>query len=197
MNAEINTVQEHSKFPNADALLDYLESRKDFDVAAPIDLMAIAKILGVEIDESISMDDMSSVGKISLSEGGRAKIWINPLENSYGPRKRFTLAHELGHYCLHLSESRQSFVDTKTTMNRTESYWDVHEYEANTFAAELLMPKRLIISEGNKIIQSYKQEHNSEGVPKVQFIDSLARKLGASTKAMEYRLMNLGIIPKN
>lgn len=195
MNAVTNNEAVRVKFKTADELLDHLAEKGGFAIAAPIDVDAIPRLLGVEVDESLDMDDMFSVGKISLGEAG-AKIWVNPLENSYAPRRRFTLAHELGHYCLHLSESRQSFVDTKTTMNRSESYWDVYESEANNFAAELLMPKRLVISEGNKIIQAYKETHAGERVPMAVFVDSLAKKLNVSTKAMEFRLTNMGIVGK-
>ncbi|MBQ5946306.1 ImmA/IrrE family metallo-endopeptidase [Massilia sp. ST3] len=184
----------NARFPSARALFEHLEAEHGFQLTAPVDLDAIAALVGVEVEEFVDLGNMSSVGKISLTENG-PKIWINPLENSYTPRRRFTLAHELGHYCLHLSESRKSFVDTKTTMNRTESYWDVYESEANNFAAELLMPKQLIISEGNKIISSYKEEHGDDVSTSV-FTDLLAKRLGASNKAMEFRLSNLGIIKK-
>lgn len=193
MNAQFKPI--NGRFNSARALLDHLKAEHGFELTAPVDVEAIARTLGISIEDSLDWANGASVGKISLTEEG-PKIWINPLENSYTPRRRFTLAHELGHYCLHLSESRKSFVDTKTTMNRTESYWDTYESEANNFAAELLMPKELVISEGNEIIRSYKAQHDEDGIPTSVFVDLLAKKLGASNKAMEFRLSNLGIVKK-
>src|SRR5260363_263252 len=40
-------------------------------------------------------------------------------------------------------------------MNRHESYWDRYESQANNFAADLLMPEKLIRSIGQKTINEY------------------------------------------
>jgi len=56
-------------------------------------------------------------------------------------RKRFTLAHELGHYMLH-KDLAKSFVDDNRTLNNWHNEGNI-EYEANTFASELLMPSNL------------------------------------------------------
>lgn len=58
----------------------------------------------------------------------------------YG-RDRFTLAHELGHFLMHQPENI-SFARTEST-NKIEAFRDP-EWQANTFAAELLMPLNLI-----------------------------------------------------
>lgn len=47
-------------------------------------------------------------------------------------RQRFTLAHEIGHWCLHRRD-REAFAHTSPSRGR-------YEREANQFAAELLMP---------------------------------------------------------
>lgn len=52
-------------------------------------------------------------------------------------RQRFTISHELGHYCLHRKNLTKSNNSTKCLNRRKET-------EANTFAAYLLMPRRLI-----------------------------------------------------
>lgn len=58
----------------------------------------------------------------------------------YG-RDRFTLAHELGHFLMHQPENI-SFARTGIA-SKIEAYRDP-EWQANTFAAELLMPISLI-----------------------------------------------------
>jgi Zn-dependent peptidase ImmA (M78 family) len=68
----------------------------------------------------------------------REDVYINAT-NGKG-RDRFTIAHELGHYILHKS---QNIALARTTSRRIEAYKNP-EWQANTFAAELLMPVNLI-----------------------------------------------------
>jgi len=49
-------------------------------------------------------------------------------------RDRFTLAHEIGHYYLHSNQGDNPIVATRKGSTRIE-------WEANWFAAELLMPR--------------------------------------------------------
>src|SRR5690606_26213956 len=121
-------------------------------------------------------------------------ISINPEQNKYLPRRRFTLAHELGHYILHSSKTKKSFTDSMKTMSRTESYWDSYESEANSFAAQLLMPKDLILQEAELVLKKYSSENNVDQIPSSVFVGRMAEKFEVSYKAMEYRLKNIGII---
>jgi len=61
----------------------------------------------------------------------------------YEGQKRFVIAHELGHFFLHPETRQMETVDTKQANNWSERQ-ETEEYEANLFAAELLMPKRFI-----------------------------------------------------
>lgn len=85
-------------------------------------------------------------------------------ENLSDSEKRFVCAHELGHLLLH-KKANALFMDTHTFFN-TEKY----EVEANTFAAELLIPDELIfehpdmpadqlarLAEYNEKIMNFKQ----------------------------------------
>ena len=78
-------------------------------------------------------------------------------------------------------------------MNRTESYWNSYESEANRFAAEMLMPQQMIESLGREVIDSYKAEHKVEKMPITRFVDVMAVKFRVSRPAMEFRLKNVGI----
>lgn len=177
---------------------DYLQDNfryRMFEHAPPINVDHIAKLLGIEVNESAPTDAtrMNTIGMITLQPDGPAQVWINPFENSYIPRRRFTLAHEIGHFCMHRSDSKTTFVDTKGTMNRSESYWDANESEANNFAADLLMPAHLVKSVGREVISDYKIKNNSEKMPLSIFKETLAVKFQVSSVAMEYRLRNLDI----
>ncbi|MFZ1218763.1 MAG: ImmA/IrrE family metallo-endopeptidase [Chthoniobacterales bacterium] len=61
----------------------------------------------------------------------------------YEGQKRFVIGHELGHFFLHPETRQIETVDDKQTNNWSEKQ-ETEEYEANLFAAELLMPKRFI-----------------------------------------------------
>nr|WP_255631190.1 ImmA/IrrE family metallo-endopeptidase [Caballeronia sp. dw_19] len=150
-------------------------------------------MLQIEVTEHADPGAANTIGKITLSHEGPARVWINPAENAYGPRRRFTLAHEIAHFCMHRSTDRHEFIDDKSTMNRSESYWNSYESEANRFAAELLMPQQLIESLGRRVIDAYKAEHNTEKMPLTRFIDVMAVKFRVSHLAMEFRLRNVGI----
>ena len=81
----------------------------------------------------------------------RAEIWVNAHEaEEWPPRRRFTIAHELGHWQLHRHDGdgvfcRSSAVDVAET--HESSAPAEPEVEANEFAAALLMPAALIRKE--------------------------------------------------
>jgi Zn-dependent peptidase ImmA (M78 family) len=80
----------------------------------------------------------------SSKSGYLAKIdgqWVIGVNKSHGlRRKRFTIAHEFAHYCLHKSD-KNYFVDT--IFFRDDNVTSI-EYTANAFAAKLLMPDNLV-----------------------------------------------------
>ena len=88
-------------------------------------------------------------------------------------RQRYTIAHELGHYCLH-KDFKDMFQDT--TFFRREKDWTSIEYEANSFAANLLMPKDAIESAIDNDVITLKE---------------LSDKFGVSMVAMKNRLLSL------
>lgn len=104
-------------------------------------------------------------------------------------RRRFTIAHELGHLRLH--EGRPLIVDhvVRVRINardhRSSLATDREEIEANRFAAALLMPPDFVEAQVQRIIK--------RGLGENATIDALARKFGVSSQAMEIRLTNLGM----
>lgn len=194
----MNTVNITPQLPNVGTLSSFLKNTFDYDLnrsGSPIDVDQIAELLGIMVSDEprFDVDDINTVGKITLEKDQPARVWINPIENSYAPRRRFTLAHEIGHFCMHRATNQTTFVDTKATMNRSESYWNRFESEANNFAAELLMPADLIRSIGRGIIDKFKVENDVEMMPMAVFVEQMASRFKVSNPAMEYRLKNIGI----
>lgn len=58
-------------------------------------------------------------------------------------RRRFSIAHELGHLYIPTHENRPVSWCTDSAMEATDGTGDQPEWEANDFAAELLMPQHL------------------------------------------------------
>lgn len=82
-----------------------------------------------------------SEGRI-LIHGDSAIITVNS-SIDFLPKKRFILAHELGHFELH-KNSATVFSDDDETLNHSSQYnFNQREVEANEFAAEYLMPTEL------------------------------------------------------
>lgn len=194
----MNAVNPTPQIPNVAALSSFLKGTFDYELnrnAPPIDVDKIAELLGILVSDEprFDVDDVNTVGKITLEKDEPARVWINPMENSYAPRRRFTLAHEIGHFCMHRATNQTTFVDTKATMNRSESYWNRFESEANNFAAELLMPADLIRSVGRGVIDKFKAENDVEMMPMAVFVEQMASRFKVSNPAMEYRLKKIGI----
>ncbi len=142
---------------------------------APIDITALANDLGLAVIETYDLPDGIS-GKIALDpvEGGLSgyAISVNAFEGY--KRQRFTIAHECAHFILHRDRIGDELTDD--AMYRSGKLNDRAEFEANNFAADLLMPKILI---------RRKQLEGHTGIAE------LANLFEVSEKAMEVRLQYL------
>ncbi len=148
----------------------------------PVRPERVARNCGIDIEYKAFTDDLSGV-LVKHPEG--AVIGVN--ESHSRVRRRFTIAHELGHFVLR--HAGKVFIDKHSISRRDASSSfaaDVHEIEANQFAASLLMPRELVFMALNSL---YTDELSRD-----QIITALARMFEVSGKAMEYRLMNLGLI---
>ncbi|MDX1752011.1 MAG: ImmA/IrrE family metallo-endopeptidase [Salinimicrobium sediminis] len=165
-----------------------IEVLENFDgKKAPINVEKIARMMGLEVIE----DDLGeNVSGVLFIRDGKGIIGYNPEENINATRKRFTIAHELGHYVMHRLEN-DVFVDNKQfrvefNRDKRSSTGEVkHEREANAFAAALLMPKHLLQKEIEKMSFDLINEIEED------IIEALANKFKVSKQAMTYRMLNL------
>ncbi|WP_170582752.1 ImmA/IrrE family metallo-endopeptidase [Ruegeria arenilitoris] len=150
---------------------------------APINIEAIIRSLGQEVVKDADLPaDIS--GQIKKLPDGRYELSSSAGEHYY--RQRFSLAHELGHYILHNSLIGAGLDDnTKYRSTSEGNYYNTaielaHERQANSFAASVLMPEKLVrkaIDEANGDVS----------------LSDLYRKFQVSASAMNWRLRNLGL----
>jgi len=122
--------------PRAAALLRRYHERFGGSLQPPVPVEAIAEdLLGLNVGESESLEVS---GMLLPAE---REVWLNATESP--ERRRFTLAHEVGHWVCQVLEGRGALV-----MCRADEIGvgegRALEREANVFAAELLMPEELV-----------------------------------------------------
>ena len=162
--------------PIRDPRADVLRARYAERFSAPqlpVPVEAIAEdLLGLNVAED---DDLWCSGLLLPAE---REIWLNGREARESPgRRRFTLAHELGHWICQCLEGRGAPVMCRP-QDLTVAADRAVEREANVFAAELLMPP------GSVTVQFARQSN----------VESLAERLGVSKLALAWRLYSLGLI---
>jgi transcriptional regulator with XRE-family HTH domain len=152
----------------ARALLD------QYDVAGPpVDMREIADQVGVPLIDWDFPDSLSAL--IVETDDDEYVIGVN---SGHSPnRKRFSVAHELGHAVLrHKARYYLEFFDA--ALGEPPNYRYSDEREANTFAAALLMDERWL------------REDWASGE---RTVARLARRYRVSEEAMSFRLMNIGL----
>ena len=141
----------------------------------PLDIYGVVKKLFLM---DIREEDLGkSVSGFLERIGERWCIYINKYESSL--RKRFTIAHELGHFILHRDQIiAQGASAPDQVFFRSDDINSI-EQEANNFASELLMPEndfKCAIQKGDNTLEK------------------LSNKFELSTMAVKYRAYKLGII---
>ena len=146
----------------------------------PVDAARIAENRGLVI-RSQPLED--TVSGMLVIKDGRTIIGIN--ESHHPNRQRFSIAHELGHYLLHREQS-SVFIDAVYYRDQTSSEGSrAQEIEANAFAAELLMPER--------VVREHFERQDMDMVDDVA-IRRLASRWEVSAQALTIRLTSLGLI---
>jgi Zn-dependent peptidase ImmA (M78 family) len=139
----------------------------------PVDPGDIARSLGVRLIPMGEEKACDYSGYFRLEADGRPTVYYNVSDHSV--RRRFTVAHELGHYVLGHEDAPR---DLPSQFGASVS--SPIERAANQFAAELLMPAEAV------------RKLSSSG--RFPSLDALAQAFAVSKVAMGYRLKNLGLI---
>lgn len=159
-----------------------LQERGISKPAIPVESIARDLDIRLRFEPFEGKEDISGM---LFRDNDRTIIGVNTTHST--TRQRFTIAHEIGHYLLHRG---QLFVDTQVSFrdSRSSSATDKGEIEANAFAAELLMPRELVVKE----VQRRYAKNSS--LSSEALINELSETFEVSPQAMQYRLINLGVI---
>jgi len=149
----------------------------------PVPVDEIAGRFGAEIVRTRSEGNEAG---FALRDGSRMVIGVNIATARL--RQRFTIAHELGHLVMH--PGKPLIFDPSVRINRRNEVsslgTDFEEVQANAFAAELLIPRSLVL---DSVASSM-----STSVSHDEALARLASEFDVSKEAMSYRLINLGVL---
>jgi Zn-dependent peptidase ImmA (M78 family) len=156
-----------------------------------VDIKAVAAKYNIDvIEHNFNTNPFSedSVSGTLVIKGDKKTIGV---DTSHVPiRKRFTIAHELGHFFLGHGKKDGIMLDTFTLYrnNISKEGTQKQEIEANAFAAALLMPK----TEVSKMLEKYYAQYGETNVAKI--IEVMASYFDVSQISMAIRLNRLGLI---
>ena len=143
------------------------------DIDVPIALDPIAKAVGIveifgqktdSFEGILVTDAAKSIGRIAYNEASRPE------------RRRFTIAHELGHFLLPLHGERAQCAKADMGSVTGGDSNRAREAEANRFAAALLMPRELFLKDLRRL-----------GTPEIEHLLKLAGDYAVSKEAIAVR----------
>lgn len=150
---------------------------------------ALAENLGISVFSDSDLH--GGISGLIQRDGDGYAIKVSRSEHPY--RRRFTMAHELGHYLLHKSLLDKAGGTNDNAMYRNDingrayngEIEDIHEAQANSFAANLLMPEEKV---REFWIEESERSAHPEGLPS---LTAMHRHFHVSPSAMRWRLKNL------
>ena len=124
------------------SITEYLGIAQTHLQSAPVNVVRLTYDLGMVLYETGDWPETAS-GMIQKDRkgGGKSGYAIIVNDKHCEARRRFTIAHEIGHFVLHPDLIGDSIGDDWLYRSRLPS---IREAEANRFAVNLLMPNDLI-----------------------------------------------------
>lgn len=146
--------------------------RKKYHLTPPVDLEALAE------KERITIRHVSVPGIDGYADLTRRIAYLSDAQ-TYPPRRRFTLAHEIGHLeILWHTDIRGCIIDNPYVDRQKKQKIDMQEYEANAFASELLIPS------------DWLREQAAQAADFETLLGEVVQQTGASVMACLYAMAN-------
>lgn len=160
-------------------------------LSVPVDLNRVAAALEVCVHDEELENEVSGA---LIVKGKERHVLVNKAHHAN--RRRFTTAHELGHFCLHDDDGDRVFIDHQMRVYHrvgeanSSAYTQPgattdprQEREANMFAAALLMPAPLVTRAALELDMRDELD-----------VTSMAKTFGVSEQAMSIRLQQLKVV---
>jgi Zn-dependent peptidase ImmA (M78 family) len=156
--------------------------RKTETYRAPIPMEALLNHLNLRTEAAPLGQNVSGM---LVAKDERGAIGYNSLHAIV--RQRFTIAHEIAHFVLHVKKNRrlQLFIDRDVIFRRDRTGSDRQEVQANRFAEALLMPASLVSEE----IRKHDLDFDDEDAFKF-----LAKRFQVGIAPLTNRLLHLGVL---
>ena len=149
-----------------------LWKRYGFRTVADLELEVLALARGVVVLEG----RLDTADARLVRKGNAGLLRVNQAIREPG-RKRFAIAHELGHFEIHADQTQLSACSSQDMI--ADYKGSLPEVEANWFAAELLMPRHLFAAQlGNAF-------------PSFSVVRALASSFGTTVTATALRMVEL------
>lgn len=182
-------------------------------LGGPVDLEKICDLLSVKLiitnQKVLDADGNKVLGQANFD---KKSITINLHEDKN--RERFTLAHEIGHFCLnHGRYLRSEYILKRDLLigeeSRARFKCENLEIQANIFASTLLLPEGSFVGEVARLSQSFNLGNNLRGrerpyifvdnqrcnfEPYNKFLLAISTHFAVSKMVVEIRLKNLGLL---
>ncbi len=178
-----------------DQLIKDYNSNQEINDQIPVNIVEKIKEQNIELNELCYDLHDEVLGEIK-KENGKYKINIQGYDFNY--RRRFTMAHELGHYKLHKDllddEGLDDGLSYETMYRKNAKISSMEETQANKYAIEMLVPKELIISivkELNKIKEIPRIIDENGEANNLNLIEYLSNRFEVSKIALGFRLNQL------
>lgn len=178
-----------------DQLIKDYNSNQEINDQIPVNIVEKIKEQNIELNELCYDLHDEVLGEIK-KENGKYKINIQGYDFNY--RRRFTMAHELGHYKLHKDlldeEGLDDGLSYEAMYRKNAKISSIEETQANKYAIEMLVPKELIISivkELNKIKEIPRIIDENGEANNLNLIEYLSNRFEVSKIALGFRLNQL------
>jgi Zn-dependent peptidase ImmA (M78 family) len=154
------------------------EYRRELGLAPDEPLDCLVKVVEERVGIPVAVVDIApGFAGAYLRRGGRASIFVHAPD--WPTRKRFSLAHELGHHRL----GHKPVIDTWQAMYASDR--PPEETQANAFAAEFVAPKAGIMR--------WLSEHDHPPID-LELVCRLSATFGLSAEATRYLLTTIGVL---
>lgn len=159
-------------------------------------------------DAGYTLEETDLSGQLAIIDFKKRKVYVDISQRKSLRRRRYSLAHELGHKVFHselnipLLEESEETLSMSAVASGYEQKW--LEHHANYFAACLLMPKEVV----GYLYSFYCQVHFGRTIVKpitlgpypkqredfFHIVSPIANKLNVSIDALKWRLVKLKLL---